>query len=104
MHIIELKIGTIMNSVSRCTKASTTEKSENSRNSSGCWMTPSLISRPFIRPLRPRNGIHEIMRTMFEVRNGNVEARKQDRKSVETGTSVSDRVDLRGHRRIKKKN
>jgi hypothetical protein len=35
MRIIELKIGTIMNMVYRWTKASTTEKSENSSHSTG---------------------------------------------------------------------
>ena len=35
MRIIELKIGTIMNMVYRCTNASTTEKSENSSHSCG---------------------------------------------------------------------
>ena len=28
-------------------------------------------------PLRPRNGIHEIMRMMFEVRNGMVQTRNR---------------------------
>jgi len=40
MRIIELKIGTIMNMVNRCTKASTTEKSENSSQSTGCCDQP----------------------------------------------------------------
>ena len=35
MRIMELKIGTIMNIVYRCTNASTTEKSENSSHSTG---------------------------------------------------------------------
>ena len=36
---------------------------------------PSSISAELSRPFRPRNGIHEIMRMMLEVRNGTVQTR-----------------------------
>ena len=52
-----------------------TAKSENSRNSSGSSVTPVCISAWLKMPLRPRNGIHEIMRMMFEVQNGTVHTR-----------------------------
>jgi hypothetical protein len=38
-------------------------------------LQPMWRSAVFIRPLRPRNGIHEIMRMMFEVQNGMVQTR-----------------------------
>jgi hypothetical protein len=38
-------------------------------------MMPSWISVGLTRPLRPSTGIHEIMRMMFEVRNGTVQIR-----------------------------
>ena len=57
--------------------ASTTAKSEKSRNSSGWLISPRSISVPLRSPFRPRNGIHEIMRMMLEVRNGTVQTRKR---------------------------
>ena len=54
-----------------------TAKSENSRNSSGWLVTPAPCRAWLKMPLRPRNGIHEIMRMMFEVRNGTVQSRNR---------------------------
>ena len=53
-----------------------TLKSLNRSHSSGSSMTPQEISVELAMPLRPRNGIHEIMRMMFEVQNGIVQSRK----------------------------
>src|SRR5579859_1260266 len=72
---IVLNIGATMNSVYKCTNASTTAKLENSRNSSGAWITPIRSSAEFSSPLRPRKGTQEIMRMMLEVRNGTVHTR-----------------------------
>jgi len=53
-----------------------TAKSEKSRKSSGSSVTPVIISDWLNSPLRPRNGIHEIMRMTLEVQNGTVQIRK----------------------------
>ena len=72
MRIIELKIGTIMNIVYRCTNASTTEKSENSSHSMRLVHEAAASSTSLTRPLRPSSGIHEIMRITLLVQNGTV--------------------------------
>ena len=77
MWLIELKIGTIMKMVNRCTYASTTEKSENSSTRSGVSMTPSLSSTVLIAPCSASTGIHEIMRITLEVQNGTVHTRNR---------------------------
>ncbi len=74
MRIIELKIGTTMKKVKRCTSASTTENSENSSHSTG-WLTSPALTRPELtRPLRPSSGIQAIMRITLEVQNGIVQS------------------------------
>ena len=73
MRIIELKIGTIMNIVYRCTKASTTEKSENSSHSTGWSTRPAPISVWLTRPLRPSSGTQEIIRMTLLVQKGTVQ-------------------------------
>ena len=40
-------------------------------------MMPAPISAWLKMPLRPRNGIQEIMRMMFEVQNGTVQSRNR---------------------------
>ena len=40
IRIIELKIGTTMKNVNRCTKAKMTANSENNSHSSGSWIAP----------------------------------------------------------------
>src|SRR5690242_9586533 len=72
MRAMELKIGTIMNSVNKCTYAMITAKSENNRNSSGSCVIPVAINAWLKIPFLPRNGIHEIMRMILEVQNGTV--------------------------------
>ena len=69
MRIIELKIGTIMNIVYRCTKASTTEKSGNSSHSTGSSTGPAPISVWLTRPL-PSSGTQEIIRMTLLVQKG----------------------------------
>jgi len=46
-----------------------------SRNSSGWSITPIFSSVMLASPLRPRKGIHEIMRMTLEVQNGMVQTR-----------------------------
>src|SRR6266550_7416775 len=75
IRLIELKMGTIMNIVYRCTKARTTEKSENSSHSSGAGTAPDATRAVLTRPLRPSSGTHEIMRITFDVQNGIVHSR-----------------------------
>ena len=70
MRIIELKIGTTMKKVNRCTSDSTTENSENSSHSTGCGVSLSPVSAWFTSPLRPSSGIQAIMRITFDVQNG----------------------------------
>src|SRR3990167_4282702 len=72
MRIMLLKIGTIMKVVNRCTKASTTEKSENSSHSTGCLTMPMVMSASLTRPLRPKSGTQAIMRITLDVQNGMV--------------------------------
>src|SRR5439155_7546862 len=74
MRTIELKIGTTMKKVKRCTSASTTENSENSSHSSGWLISPLLTSPEFTSPLRPSSGIQAIMRMTLEVQNGIVQS------------------------------
>ncbi|MNL55819.1 hypothetical protein D3C87_1792590 [compost metagenome] len=74
MRIMLLKMGTIMNMVYRCTKASTTEKSENSSHSMGVSIRPRPCRVWFTRPLRPSSGTQAIMRITFDVQNGTVQS------------------------------
>ena len=76
MRIMELKIGTIMNMVYRCTKASTTEKSENSSQSTGWFTTPRPIRPWLTKPLRPSSGTQDTMRMTLDVQKGIVHSTK----------------------------
>ena len=67
---MELKIGTIMKVVNRCTNASTTEKLENSSHSTGWSTSRKPVRTSLTSPLRPSSGIQAIMRITLEVQNG----------------------------------
>ena len=75
--IILLKIGTIIKSEYKCTKASTIAKSENKRNSSGESIIPRLIRIELNTPFRPKKGIQDIILMIFDVQNGIVHTRNK---------------------------
>ena len=54
-----------------------TAKSENSRNVSGFEMMCRSIRIWLKAPLRPRNGIHAMVRMMPDVQNGIAQSRKR---------------------------
>ena len=83
---MELKIGTIMNIVYRCTKATTTEKLENRSHSTGWGANPDACKNELTTPFRPSSGTHETIRMTFDVQNGIVHTRNS------TICMVSDRT------------
>ena len=75
LDTIKNAVGKLVDPVSKALRAFEAEKSEKISHSIGVSMMCSFTSVELTSPLRPRSGIHEIVRMTFEVQNGTVQTR-----------------------------